>query len=139
MMSKAWDPASNEILVRASEIESPEQRAAYLDEACAGNPIQRERVERLLGALRKADGFLESPPDLTPYPGESVGQSTESIGTQIGPFKVLQEIGEGGFGLVYMAEQQRPVQRNVALKIIKPGMDSREVIAASRRSSRRWR
>ena len=129
-MSDVWDPASNEILVRASELASSEQRAAYLDEACAGNSALRERVERLLRALHNAGSFLEGPADqLTHDRAESDDDPGQCIGTQIGPYEVLQQIGEGGFGVVYMAEQQRPVRRKVALKIIKPGMDSQQVIA----------
>ncbi len=102
----------------------PAERAAYLEHACAGNPDLRQELESLLGAYVRAGNFLGNSraalaPDIL----------IERTGTRIGRYKLLQQIGEGGFGVVYMAEQEQPVQRKVALKIIKPGMDSREVIA----------
>ena len=104
------------------ERESPEARAAYLDEVCAADPDLRRRVERLLDAQPKVGSFLDSPaagPTLTLAPP----QAMEGPGTVIGPYKLLQQIGEGGMGTVYMAEQTQPVRRKVALKLIKPGMD----------------
>jgi serine/threonine protein kinase/tetratricopeptide (TPR) repeat protein len=104
------------------------ERDAYLDAAC-GDPELRGRVERLLRAHGDAESFLESPvvaldaSPTTDYP------SPERPGTQIGPYKLLQQIGEGGFGIVFMAEQTEPVRRRVAIKVIKPGMDTRQVIA----------
>jgi serine/threonine protein kinase len=120
---------------------SGEERAAYLSEACAGNEELRRRVERLLEAHPKVGGFLEEPAAVaaaTQPPAEEVAQEaitlaprliTEGPGSQIGPYKLLQQIGEGGMGAVYMAEQEKPVRRRVALKIIKPGMDSGVVVA----------
>src|SRR5437899_12061015 len=87
----------------------------------------RGRIDQLLQARSKAEGFLESPaPALTTTVDEPI---TERPGTVIGPYKLLEQIGEGGFGLVFMAEQQHPIRRKVALKILKPGMDTRQVIA----------
>jgi serine/threonine protein kinase/tetratricopeptide (TPR) repeat protein len=105
----------------------PQERATYLEQACAGNPALRASVEALLRANVGASGFL----------GKSVSQTCatqdepiiERPGTVIGPYKLLQQIGEGGMGTVFMAEQSEPIHRKVALKIIKPGMDSRQVIA----------
>jgi serine/threonine protein kinase/tetratricopeptide (TPR) repeat protein len=107
---------------------SPEDRAAYLKQACAGDPALRAAVEALLRANVGATGFLEQP---VPAPVATVDAPPirEGPGVVIGPYKLLQQIGEGGMGTVFMAEQSRPVQRKVALKIIKPGMDSRQVIA----------
>ena len=125
-MTQPWDPEANAILFRAIEISSPEEQKAFLDEACAGDEELRGRVEGLLSAHHEAGSFLQSAPQASaagPIDGHTEGEM------QIGPYKVLQEIGEGGFGVVYMAQQQRPVQRKVALKIIKPGMDTREVVA----------
>src|SRR5205823_1009604 len=85
-------------------------------------------VERLLDVQPKVGSFLDSPaagPTLTLAPP----QAMEGPGTVIGPYKLLEQIGEGGMGLVYMAEQTQPVRRKVALKIIKPGMDTKQVIA----------
>ena len=103
----------------------PNQRAAYLDTACAANSELRAEVERLLRTAEQAGEFLDSP---------TVSASTEPPpeerkGAQIGPYKLLQRIGEGGFATVYMAEQQTPVVRKVAVKIIKPGMGTEQVIA----------
>mgnify|MGYP000985159904 CR=1 FL=1 len=105
-----------------------EDRRAYLDEACGTEPLLRRKVEALLQAHEQARGFLESPvlgaeirPDESPL--------TEEPGTVIGRYKLLEKIGEGGMAVVYMAEQERPIRRKVALKIIKLGMDTRQVIA----------
>jgi WD40 repeat protein/serine/threonine protein kinase len=107
---------------------SPERRAAYLDQACGTNQVLRGEVESLLLANEDACGFLQSHPGRPPATVDE-GPLTERPGTLIGPYKLLQQIGEGGMGVVYMAEQQEPVRRMVALKIIKPGMDSAQVIA----------
>jgi serine/threonine protein kinase len=123
-----WNPKANELFLEAVEIRSAEQRQAFLDEKCGNDSELRTDVESLLAANKDAGSFLEQPAaaalatvDMPPL--------TERVGTIIGPYKLLQQIGEGGFGVVYLAEQQEPVRRNVALKIIKPGMDTREVIA----------
>ena len=135
------DPGSDEtIFAAALQWETPAQRAAYLEEACAGQPALRARVEALLQASDAAQTFLERPVGgPRPTPGESaatvkVGFSellpaTEGPGTKIGRYKLLQQIGEGGCGTVFMAEQEEPVRRRVALKVIKLGMDTKSVIA----------
>ncbi|MHB8954089.1 MAG: tetratricopeptide repeat protein [Pirellulaceae bacterium] len=98
-----------------------------MDEACDGHPELRDRVEALLRNAAHASRFLESPPRAE---GITIDQPiSEKPGAQIGPYKLLQQIGEGGMGVVFMAEQTEPIQRKVALKVIKPGMDSRQVIA----------
>jgi len=119
------------IFGKALEIQSDEQRAKYLDEACAGDEALRAEVGELLGAIERAGNFLggSSPADATIEQPITEKPITEKPGTVIGPYKLLQKIGEGGFGVVYMADQTEPVKRRVALKIIKPGMDSRQVIA----------
>ncbi|MBA3484324.1 MAG: protein kinase, partial [Pirellulales bacterium] len=102
-------------------------RCAYLDDACAVDDGLRRRVEGMLAAEGEAGNFLQCPP---PPPGAtSEWPLTEHPGSQIGAYKLLEQIGEGGFGVVFMAEQERPVRRRVALKVIKPGMDTRQVIA----------
>src|SRR5262245_50374518 len=112
------------IFAEALDLPSPEARAAFLEAACSGDAALRARVERLLKSHTGAGSFLEKPvPVTTDEP------LTERPGTIIGAYKLLQQIGEGGMGVVYMAEQEHPVRRRVALKIIKPGMDSRQVIA----------
>ncbi len=105
----------------------PEERAAYLEQACAGDPALRAGVEALLRANVGASGFLEPP---APAVAATVDEPVrEGPGTVIGPYKLLEQIGEGGFGVVFLAEQTRPVRRKVALKVLKPGMDTRQVVA----------
>jgi eukaryotic-like serine/threonine-protein kinase len=103
-------------------------RAAYLDQACADDPALRERVEALLGAHAAAGDFLESP---APSPVVTIEELPvgEGPGTAIGPYRLIEQIGEGGMGTVWMAQQTEPVRRLVAVKLIKAGMDSRQVIA----------
>jgi serine/threonine protein kinase len=108
----------------AVEIADPSQRDSYLTKACSGDESLRERVDDLLEFENEDHSFLSEQQIV------STRTRTESlIGTQIDRYKLLEEIGEGGCGIVYMAEQREPVRRKVALKIIKPGMDTREVIA----------
>ena len=115
------------IFLEALQRATPAARVAFLDDACAGNPSLRGEVEMLLKAHEKAGRFLQGQPaGLCPTVDQPIA---EKPGTQIGPYKLLQQIGEGGMGVVYMAEQKEPVARRVALKIIKPGMDTRQVIA----------
>ena len=113
-----------DIFAEALRLKNPAERAAYLDRVCAGNPALRQEVESLLIADAQAGDFLDLTRSL-PAPDFLI----EPTGTMIGRYKLLQKIGEGGFGVVYMAEQVEPLQRKVALKIIKAGMDSKEVIA----------
>src|SRR6185369_14521136 len=115
------------IFIEALEKEDPAERRAFLERACAGDLALRERVERLLQYHEQIGSFLQ-PADLRACVtvDEPVG---ECPGTIIGPYKLLEQIGEGGFGVVFMAEQTQPVRRKVALKILKPGMDSRQVVA----------
>src|SRR5438105_2646752 len=102
-------------------------RAAFLDEHCKDDVELRQRLEALLRANDNPDPFLEAP---APVAGATMEDPiTECPGAVIGPYKLLQQIGEGGMGTVFMAEQTQPVRRKVALKIIKPGMDSKQVIA----------
>jgi WD40 repeat protein/serine/threonine protein kinase/tetratricopeptide (TPR) repeat protein len=117
-----------EVFIAALQIADPAERRAYLDQACAQDPSLRRRVEALLQVAEQAGSFLETPaasPDAT----ATEPSAPEQSGTLIGPYKLLQQIGEGGMGTVFMAQQTKPVERTVALKIIKAGMDSRQVIA----------
>jgi serine/threonine protein kinase/WD40 repeat protein len=115
------------ILAAAVEMESDAERRAFVDRACAGDVELKRRVEELIENHFRAGSFLESPaPGLAAPAGESV---RERPGTVIGPYKLLEQIGEGGFGIVFMAEQTQPVRRKVALKVLKPGMDTRQVVA----------
>src|ERR1700690_3253356 len=106
----------------------PERRPAYLIEACGGDDSLRQRVEALLRAHESVEAFMDHPAvDLRREP--LVVQPAEQPGDKIGRYKLLQQIGEGGCGVVYMAEQEEPVRRRVALKVIKLGMDTKSVIA----------
>jgi serine/threonine protein kinase/tetratricopeptide (TPR) repeat protein len=106
---------------------SPQDRATYLDAVCCDNPDLRRRIEKMLAAQSEAENFLEQPASaLGANLNESIG---ERPGAVVGAYKLLEQIGEGGFGIVFMAEQIQPVRRRVALKILKPGMDTRQVVA----------
>jgi len=115
------------IFAAALEKKNSEQRAAFLEGVYAANPQLREEVESLLKAHDDAGDFLEASSD--PESTLPISPITEGPGTRIGRYKLLQQIGEGGMGMVFMAEQQEPIVRKIALKIIKPGMDTRQVIA----------
>jgi serine/threonine protein kinase/Flp pilus assembly protein TadD len=107
-------------------IPDPRERAAYLDRVCAASPELRKHVESLLAAY-EAGQFLEAPAHVTIA---TVAESASACpGIVIGNYTLLEQIGEGGFGVVFMAEQQQPIRRKVALKVLKPGMDSKQVIA----------
>src|SRR5262249_6490101 len=93
--------------------------------ACGANAALRARVEALIQAHEAGEGFLPAQPSA----GSTVLVVTEKAGDRIGRYKLLQNIGEGGCGVVYMAEQEEPVRRRVALKVIKLGMDTKQVVA----------
>ena len=138
----SWNPKANEIFLQALDLRSPRERSAYLDEACGTDAVLRAQVEALLSASERAGSFLEEPAVAPPAsddgPSTSDPRPIEGPGMRIGPYKLLQQIGEGGMGIVYMAEQEEPVRRKVALKIIKPGMDSARSSPVSRPSGRPW-
>src|SRR5262245_36596776 len=103
---------------------------AYVAEACGGDPTLHGRVCQLLRAHAEAGSFQEvAAPRADALPDGRPLREGAGAGSVIGPYKLLEQIGEGGFGVVFMAEQQHPVRRKVALKVIKPGMDTRQVIA----------
>jgi serine/threonine protein kinase/Flp pilus assembly protein TadD len=112
----------------AREIGSPDARAEYLRQACGSDASLLERVQVLIRAYDDQSSFLESPP-ITGISQTIDRPVAETPGSVIGPYKLLEQIGEGGMGTVFLAEQTHPIQRKVALKVIKPGMDSRKVIA----------
>src|SRR5215471_14320988 len=131
------DPLEREVAVFSASRRLPaSERAAHLDQACAGDAALRQRVEQLLASSEEAGAFLQEPAPGAQRPAEDIASAKtlqnapgEKPGDRIGRYKLLQQIGEGGCGLVYMAEQEEPVRRRVALKVIKLGMDTKSVIA----------
>src|SRR5262245_25650798 len=131
------------IFLEALDIQDPSQRAQFLAQACGGDLALRQQIDDLLLAHaaisqflpeKPATGAAQGMPDAVAEvlnPGEPVPDLavSEKPGDRIGRYKLLEKLGEGGCGIVYMAEQEEPVHRRVALKVIKPGMDTREVIA----------
>jgi hypothetical protein len=125
------------IVIAALQHADRTERVAFLDQACAGDAALRGRVDVLLDALDRAGSLLKQPgagegtgpfvlqPELEP----AAAALLETCGSVIGRYKLLQQLGEGGMGTVFMAEQQEPVRRLVALKIIKAGMDSHQVVS----------
>src|SRR5262245_5618749 len=126
--------SERDIFIAALQQEDPAQRRAYLDGACAGQPELRRQVEDLLRLHEGAGSFLERPaaePAATgPLPGTAEPAAPgEAPGAVVGPYQLVEPIGEGGMGTVWMAQQTEPVKRLVAVKLIKAGMDSRQVLA----------
>src|SRR2546423_1368783 len=119
-------PDEQAIFEAARPMDSRGAREAYLQQI-GGDAARGKRVRALLKAYEESASFLE-PPAAAPAGTIDVPAPAARPGTVIGPYKLLQQIGEGGMGTVFMAEQTRPVQRKVALKVIKAGMDSRQVI-----------
>ena len=119
-------PSNNARAIFLEAIEQPDaaQRAQFVARACGGNAELQRRVEQLICSHEQLGSFHEDA-----SPAATTDSLLERPGALIGPYKLLQQIGEGGMGVVYMAEQTEPIARRVALKIIKPGMDTRQVIA----------
>ncbi len=137
MSAELDTPRERQLFLRALTIRSEAERMAFLHEACAGDAALQQRVQDLLREQTELDGFMETPAlDRTSSrlgtsltegaTGAAVG---EKPGDTIGPYRLLEEIGEGGCGVVYLAEQTVPLRRQVALKVIKLGMDTRSVVA----------
>src|SRR4029453_5753456 len=124
----ASEPKLRDLFSKALECRTAEEQSAYLDQVWQGDADLRARLDELLLADREAGRFLQEP-SVSGAGTIDLPVPAECPGTVIGPYKLLQQIGEGGMGTVFMAEQTEPIQRRVALKVIKPGMDSRQVIA----------
>src|SRR5262245_22562478 len=123
-----------EVLFTLALEQPADRRGAFLDAVCAGDAALRRRVEALLAAHQDPDPRLAEPAaNLLPRPQVDLptveSRPTEAAGQKIGRYKLLEKIGEGGFGEVWMTEQREPIKRRVALKLIKPGMDSRQIVA----------
>src|SRR5262249_42730771 len=133
------DPQRAKSLFLAALDHASDERGAFLDEACPGDPELRRRVDRLLQAHDRPDSLPEAP--AVPGPAQDWSRpeggdcapgpvaAAEVSGMRIGPYKLLEAIGEGGMGTVWMAQQTEPIKRRVAVKLIKAGMASRQVIA----------
>ena len=115
----------------ARDLVSPSARDEYLDQICAGDLALRERVEALLTVHDQEKSFLASSPDAPDAIAETLDQKPclPRPGHQIGRYKLMEQLGEGGMGTVFVAQQERPIRRKVALKLIKPGMDTKSVVA----------
>jgi serine/threonine protein kinase len=122
------EPKLRELFSKALECQTAEEQAAFLDRACQGDAELRAQLEELLQAQREAGSFLQEPA-ASPVATIDEARASERPGTVIGPYKLIEQIGEGGMGRVWMAQQTEPVKRLVALKLIKAGMDSKQVIA----------
>ena len=125
-----WNPAANQIFLDALDIPPGDRQRAFLDQACGTDAQLRQDVEGLLRAHHEANPFpaeevVADSKKTTPF-NPAAGDFDE---TTVGPYRLCGLIAEGGMGVVYEAEQEQPVRRTVALKIIKPGTDSQEVIA----------
>lgn len=123
-----------DLFIAALQLNTCEKRAAYLKEACGTDRERRQRIEKLLQQHEESESFL-NPGDVERTAAfelhtslRSDPLSLEQAGDQIGPFKLLQKLGDGGMGTVWVAEQEKPVKRRVALKLVKAGMDSAEVL-----------
>src|SRR5882672_4118179 len=114
------------------------ERADYLDCACAGDAELRRRVEAILEGYEKSGDFLAEPATGVLTANNQGTVAGEKLGDRIGRYKLLQQIGEGGWGVVYMAEQEESVHRLVALKVIKAGMDTKSVIARFEAERQAW-
>src|SRR5262245_27706156 len=121
--------SSRSIFFEAVENHPPEGWNEFLDSASGGDVHLYRRATRLLDVHGRLHGFMARPAARTPPPRMAGEPAGDHAGQTIGRYRLLEQIGEGGMGVVYVAEQTRPVRRRVALKIIKPGMDSRQVIA----------
>lgn len=131
------DSSEKSIFLDALDLETSEARRRFIAEACAGNQALQRSVEQLLNAHEDDQHAIDAPvaewrPDKESFVDDTfiaACDPSDDEGSIVGCYRLMEQIGEGGFGLVYVAEQQEPVKRHIALKILKPGMDSKEVVA----------
>ena len=119
---------AEDIFFEARELD-PDVQGKFLDGACAGDPFLRSEVERLLADADRADAFFSGTLGECPAPAACRGFSAERVGDLVGPYRLVEKLGEGGGGVVWMAEQERPISRRVAVKVIKAGMDTVAVLS----------
>ena len=122
-------PTERTIFLEAIEKDDPAERRRFVEEACGDDEALKASVQALLAADDEDDNPLDRPPVDYRKITETVASPAEWIGNRIGGYRLMEQIGEGGFGLVFVAQQDQPVRRQVALKIVKPGMGTKEVIA----------
>ena len=120
------ESALNILLADAVEIQDVNERDAYLRKVCGDNALQYVALQKMVQDYSSVGSLLEMPVDVL---RTAEFTSSDEVGQKIGPYKLLELIGEGGMGLVYMSEQSKPIHRRVALKLIKPGMDTKQVLA----------
>jgi serine/threonine protein kinase len=122
-------PSARDIFLAAIEQPTPKERAALVTATCQHDPNLKREVEALLAAHEQPDSRLDRPAHAgRPLADTSAAFPSETVGMSVGPYKLRELLGEGGMGIVYVAEQEQPIRRKVALQIIKPGMDSRGVL-----------
>lgn len=121
------EPYEFALFLAASSLEEEDLRKALLDGACKDDPDLKERIERMFAVQGDASHFFEARSPRASEPETEAGK--DQVDTRIGPYRIIDRLGEGGYGVVYLAEQEEPVRRKVALKIIRPGMDTERVIA----------
>src|SRR6516164_5903198 len=119
-------PSIDSIFCSAIEIESADERRALVEQACGADVDLRHQVERLLHAHFHGRSILDAPVQPVATVDKPLRETADTV---IGPYKLLEQVGEGGMGTVWMAEQKEPIQRRVAVKVIKAGMDSKQVLA----------
>src|SRR5262245_32517298 len=117
------------IFLLAQEMPNAAERSAFLDEACAGDADRRRRIERLLGAADRPVGILERGPELAASDSPVPSSSLTADRMFAGRYKLRQKLGEGGMGEVWVADQVEPVQRRVALKVVRIGFDTDKMLA----------
>jgi serine/threonine protein kinase len=125
---------ARDIFLDAVGLDDPERRASLLEAACADDAELRRRVDALLAAHERPESLLDRPaveacPEVVAYADGNNAPDAEGPGTTIGAYTLIEPIGEGGMGIVYLAEQAQPIRRRVALKVIKPGMDTAQILA----------